>query len=310
MDPNENLKPTPNIKDQISPLRTFKSDAENLIKEGISTASIVEAEQRRRQKFGISVAEGQSLSPVYKISIWASVLLVVLGALLLSTYFFRSKNQETVTTAKALPKIIRTEFEKNVSVDNVNREKLLSLIDKERNGNFIEARSIAQINFTKTDENKNSVGVSANEWLKILNVTAPSPFLRSIGDNFLFGFAGFAGNQPVLILKTDSYETAFSGMLVWEKKMKDEIGPMFLPKVKIETQIGTSTKIATSTPEIFNPVWSDYVLKNKDTRVVRDSSGRVILLYAFVNQETIVITTNETVFGEIVNRLGAGSIVR
>ncbi len=310
MDPNENLKSSPNIKNRISPLRTFKSDAENLIKEGISTASIVEAEQRRRQKSGISVAEGQSLSPVYKISIWVSVLLVILGIGLISTYFFKTKNKDTVAVAKVMPKIISVEFEKNISVDGTDRQKLLDLIDNQKIGNFIEARSIAQIHFIKTNPDKSLQDISANDWLKLLGVSAPSPFLRSINDNFLFGLAGFAGNQPFLILKTDSYETAFAGMLVWEKKMSEEIGPIFLLKKKIETPVSTSTKIATSSPEIFVPIWRDFVIKNKDARVVRDNLGKTVMLYAFVNPERIVITTNETVFGEIVNRLQAGSIVR
>lgn len=310
MEPNENIKQTPNIKDQISSLRTFKSDAENLIKEGVSTASIVEAEQRRRQKSGINAPQGQSLSPAYKISIWVSVLFVVLGIGLISTYFFVSKKAEPVTQIKTLPKIITTEFEKTISVDGLDRLKLLSAIEKERAGNYIEARSTAEIKFVKKNAENKSENVGASEWLTLLSVTAPSPFLRSVDDNFLFGLAGYAGNQPFLILKTDSYETAFSGMLTWEKNMTEEIGPIFILKNIVDNQIATSSKTATSTIARPKLTWSDLIIKNKDARVFKDSSGKTVMLYAFVNSETIVVTTNESVFGEIANRLQRGSIVR
>jgi hypothetical protein len=52
------------------------------------------------------------------------------------------------------------------------------------------------------------------------------------------------------------------------------------------------------------------VVKNKDTRILRDSHGNTVLLYSFINKETLIITTNEATFNEIYDRLTVSSFKR
>ena len=56
--------------------------------------------------------------------------------------------------------------------------------------------------------------------------------------------------------------------------------------------------------------FEDRIIRNKDVRVMKDSAGNIVLLYGFLDQKNLVITTNEQTFQEILNRFFASHIVR
>ena len=43
----------------------------------------------------------------------------------------------------------------------------------------------------------------------------------------MIGVYSWNGNQPFIILKTDSYENAFAGMLSWEKNIAGDLSALF-----------------------------------------------------------------------------------
>lgn len=322
MEENQPEKKVP-TSSNASPLRTFKSDVEDAIKGGASSAAIIIAEQKRREQTGgFNDSEKPKLSPLYKIAIIASSVLVLTGIIFLFARVLLPDKNPTVKQF-APPKFISTEFEKEIPLDGANRFKLSDLLSVEKNRSFIEAASILQLYFTKKvgEEKQN---VSATDFFTLLGVTAPSAFIRSLSDSFMFGYHGYNGNQPFLILKTNSYDSSFSGMLYWEKKMLSELEPLFpapapsppvlivaTTTIKLKNgKTATATTTATSTPPVFVGAFSDAILRNKDSRVVRDGSGKIIFLYSFINPETIVITTNETTLRELTTRILSSSLVR
>jgi hypothetical protein len=48
--------------------------------------------------------------------------------------------------------------------------------------------------------------------------------------------------------------------------------------------------------------FSDVVIRNMDTRLLRDLEGNTALLYSFPNESTLIITTNEGTFFEVSQR--------
>ncbi len=70
--------------------------------------------------------------------------------------------------------------------------------------------------------------------------------------------------------------------------MARDLSYIFYPSI---AQVGTTT-----------PKWQDDVIKNIDVRIWRGGNEVVIMLYAFLDQETIVITTREQTFAEVVRR--------
>ncbi len=306
-----------------TPLRTFKSDVEDAIKGGASSAAIVIAEQKRREQTGgFNDAEKPRLNPFYKMAIAASSVLVLFGIIFLFARVLLP-NKNPPANQFAPPKFITTEFEKEMPLDGINRLKLSDALSVEKNRTFIQAASILQLYYTKK-VGQDKQNVSAGDFFGLLGVTAPSAFIRSLGADFMFGYHGYNGNQPFLILKTSSYDAAFAGMLNWEKKIVNELEPLFpapppappvlivaTTTVKLKNgKMAIATTTATSTPPVFVGMFSDAILRNKDARVVRDGSGKIIFLYSFIDPSTIVITTNETTLREITARLLSASLIR
>jgi hypothetical protein len=157
---------------------------------------------------------------------------------------------------------------------------------------------------------------------------APSLLTRSLATSTVLGV--YAGDiaEPFIILKTNSYEGAFSGMLDWEDFMSDdlftfmgiilpngEVAPIKeAPVVQIES---TASSSATSTASSSTPQpplapaidprdiskFLDRTIKNKDMRVIQDDTGKIYLLYGFANRNTIIITTSVESFFAVSSRL-------
>ena len=110
-------------------------------------------------------------------------------------------------------------------------------------------------------------------------------------------------SKPFLILKTDSFENTFSSMLLWEETMQNDLAPYFgtaLQKI-ISPSFSTET---TLTPGVVVPrIFHDVIVKNIDTRLLRNDDGNTVLLYAFPNASTLIITTDEGTFFEVFRRL-------
>ena len=56
--------------------------------------------------------------------------------------------------------------------------------------------------------------------------------------------------------------------------------------------------------------FQDVVIKNKDTRVIKDNDGEIIFLYSVIDKSTVVLTTSQDTFKEIMNRFDKMSVTR
>ena len=64
-----------------------------------------------------------------------------------------------------------------------------------------------------------------------------------------------------------------------------------------------STSSPQASTQIISSSFTDQVIGNHDARVLLDQSGQPVLLWAFLDRQTIVITTNQYTLGEIISRL-------
>ncbi len=96
-----------------------------------------------------------------------------------------------------------------------------------------------------------------------------------------------------MVFKTSSYETSFAGMLKWEETLQQDLTPF----LHASTTPGTTT-------------FQDVVIRNKDVRVLKDTTGKAAILYSFPSKDTLVITTDEETFKEIIGRLAPTQFVQ
>ncbi len=132
----------------------------------------------------------------------------------------------------------------------------------------------------------------------MLAAKPPSNWVRALDSLFMLGILGQSaetgGNQTFLLMKLDSFDNAYSGMLDWERDIDTDLLPLF------------RTPDASSTPA----TWVDVTIKNKDARALHDASGKTELIYSFYNQNLLIITGNENALRAILNELDTQSLSR
>lgn len=294
--------------EKASPIRTYQSDVEEMLKSGDgSLAKIAVAENEKRvHDEGFSMdPTGKPLPDRTRVIITASIVLVLLGLVTLGAIYFvrnsRATTQQVTSTAPA--PLIATDFLKNININGLTRNQIIRTLTKERDGNVSALASVTGIRLTEGSA-ENAQTLTAKNFLEKLETRAPSELVRSLDDNFLFGIQASNPSEPVLIFKTGYYQNAFAGMLSWEKDLREDLGPIF---IRPEPEL-----TASSSDDVLNRTqnFQDIVVKNRDTRALRDSNGKIIFLYSFPDKSSIIITTNANTLQEVATRLFAGKLVQ
>jgi hypothetical protein len=274
-------------------VRTYQSDVARALKEKKgSVVDIAAAEEKRRQEQG-GIATAYDDTAIKKNRMLAfAIFFVVVGVGVFGYLFFTEKQKETTKTETGTPivsSIIFVNTQKEIPIDEKEGDALVSEIAKEIVGANIRLDFMEQFFFTKTEGTIKTI-VPAGDFSSLVFEHIPPTLIRSFEKEYLVGVHAFNGNTPFFLARLNFFENAFSGMLKWERFMADDILPFFGK---------------TNTPKTLggNEAFEDYVLMNQDTRVLRDSLGDIVLLYAFPDRKTLVITTDQDTFKEIIDRL-------
>ncbi|HEY0220906.1 MAG TPA: hypothetical protein VGC58_01655 [Candidatus Paceibacterota bacterium] len=288
MNPEENPQnsqtpPIPQNPTQtpIRALRTFAGDVENaLSKNKSSTATIMIAEQKRRE-------ERPELAPPRISTQTKNTTFFILGSMLLllgiitvgTVYYIRST--EKVVIDQKNKSIISWTKEKEIPLLGLNQTQLYSKILAEKESFALPANSILYLNIT--DEVK--IPASVDKILTLIGPKAPAELVRSLDNKYMIGIYSFDTNEPFIILKVSDYANSYPAMLKWEKDMVRDLSGVFLIPANL-----------------FGVGMVDEEYKNKDLRVLRDIENKSVLLYSFIDKNTIVITANENILSAILGK--------
>jgi hypothetical protein len=137
-------------------------------------------------------------------------------------------------------------------------------------------------------------------------------------------------------LTNNFFQNAYAGMITWEKTMPDDLVNVFgyadttalpisfaytsptstsaLPNFASSTATSSIPSFVYTTPIssyfTIQGSFKDGVIKNKDVRAFTEPDGTILVLYSFVDNNTIVITTDENTLAEIINRLEKQTFIR
>jgi hypothetical protein len=305
------------VKDasSIEPLETFQSDIQKVVSgQNVSVVSIAAAEARRREEKSTQPENPEKKSEEQRSRLGSPVAYIAGGILLIAVaasvtaYVLLSPTSIPVKVATSVP-FITIDDSKAVLIqpgdspaDIMN--DLVSTAKSEQLAVGLIA-GFTPMEASTTDAEAPAVPLSAQQFISALAPDVPNTLLRTLEPNFLLGVHSFNNtNQPFLILSVDSYEQGFAGMLAWETTMSQDLAPLFPTTSSLPAP---STVAATST-QVINTGFTDNVVDNHDARVLLDQNGNSILLWAFLDQQTIVITTNQYTLTEIISRLKASPI--
>ena len=286
-------------------IRTYEGDVAKAMKDKNASASkIALAEQKRRldaEKLGktpqeyIAKKETRRTWPLF-----LAILLVFLGVGVVA-YSLLLRPESDMSTIERLPDpIIFSNEESEIDTTTLRDREVVKALSEARTSYNGTLGSIENIYLTVGDDASKRL-LTSSELLRRLGTRASDALIRNLAPEMMYGVHAFDGNEAFFIFKIENFEIVFAQMLSWERDIYSDLGNIFYDDPE-RALIGTST----TTESLGNvPRFSDLVIKNRDSRLLRNNDGDIILLYAFPDRESLIISTNQATFNEILNRLTA-----
>jgi hypothetical protein len=267
-------------KPKISALHTLKGDISEYIKnKGMSFADIAAAASKRRRL-------GETESQSKKILFLTGIILLIAGLAAAGwLFFFKEKPAPNETILQPPRPPILSENQQIIDLKSEKRSELIDAIQTAAEtdigpGTILNFPFLLEANGTKEY-------IQAKKFFGILGINLPINLNQSLEDSFTFGvFNNQIQNEPFLILKINSFDFAFSGVLDWEKNMAGDLKEIM--------------SIENIPPP--NKKFEDKVIKNWDARILYDDSNNAVIGYAFVKSQYLVITADISTLEEIIRR--------
>jgi hypothetical protein len=310
--------PPPKEESVVKALQTYGGDINTVVREGkVSATSIAAAEAERRARATTGepvapqdIAPAEAPSPMRWVFIIGGGALIVGGAALAATLFMRPGPVPVRGTGGQAPfvevddtAIVRTSA-------GEGRDQLVTALEATREAVNLSvglAEWVYVAAPTSTAATPDPLPI--DQLLGILAPDIPQDLVRALAPQYLLGVHSYDQNQTFLIMRVDSYQGAYAGMLAWEPTMRVDLMPLFsrTPPARIAGQGGGTSQ--TAAPSFLATGFVDRVVDNHDARVVADQSGDILLLWTFLDRNTLVITTNEYTLNEVIRRLNTANLV-
>ena len=313
-------------KDKTPTIHTFQSDVANAIHtDNVSMIKVALAEKKRKEKQGTfdetAGAPAQNKMIVVFIGI-VILLLLIAGGVWFGWNYFKAQTQNDASSndpAVSLTSRAPIEFEQVVllNIDGKYVTDIEQAVRAEKN-NELPFGTMKQIIFTKKiPAAQNDLGTTSSktrpailsEWLSSIRSRASDSLIRALDPYFAFGIYSYTPHDSFVLLKVNSYDNAYAGMLEWERYMEPDLQGQLVNRPSTDTALKASSSAPTSSGT-GGKTFVDRVINNKDSRVLLDDSGNIMLLYSFIDQNTLVIASSDKALKEIIFRLTTGRIVR
>jgi hypothetical protein len=261
------------------------SDTEGLVKK------IIQGEEEHEK-------EKKNLSPESKqnkifMLVGALLIIIALGTL---SFFILTTKVETVMVEKQFTPLIFNDKSVYPEIVGLKNDEIAQTVLSEINTTSVKARGVEGIYLT---ENKKIIGLRRFLVLTKSNFI-PGGNTAFVSDSFLLGVVkgqastdNSAGNGFFLLLKVRGTADVFDSMHNWEAKMFSDLHGF----------LGVS--ITADTNYLLTKNFEDGIIENKNARILYDKGGKIILMYIFVDENSVVITNSQDTAHEIVLRLAS-----
>jgi len=245
-------------KSKLKGLRTLQSDIQESAKKGVSFGEITTS----LEKGGDSRTKEETGRFSLVRLLLVSLVIAVLAGVGFGVFWLLVKKNQEAQPVSLGPKPILVSDEQIVA--NTDLESIKAALQTQ-----VQVNHLLDI----------SIAAEPAKFLSIINANPPGEFIDSLGNRFMLAKFSLINDWPILILSVNSYESAFAGIIKWEKNMGKDLNAIFNSGAGGDFQ--------------------DKVIQNHDTRV------SPVLIYSFINQNYLVITQNEEPLREIFRRFSS-----
>ncbi|PCI20490.1 hypothetical protein COB64_02105 [Candidatus Wolfebacteria bacterium] len=274
---------------------TLASDTAHVLQEGGSKGAFIKKtiqNERRKEK---EVAARSLTSKKNKFFLIGGTVFSVV-AIIIIFVFIVPKKMTTVLPQLFFPTLLFSEQHKQIDITKTSPHKLIGTIRSEVKNAKLGVGDIKNIIFTQADDSGRRL-VGVQEFLTSIEASIPSFLLSSLTE-FMVGTYSSGINQPFIILRSSSPFRVYEGMSEWEDKLFTDFHQIF--------DLPTSGE----NKALFDKDFEEALIDNNNARVLRDSTGTIVLLYTFVDDTTIVISRNELLLGDVLDRLRIQSLTQ
>ena len=238
--------------------------------------------------------EKKNLSPKSrknKIFIFVGLILLFIGFGLFILFGLLKKNLNTTEVQIQSNSIIFTDQNYFQEIGSMNKEAIAQSILNQTYNTDVEPGGVEGIHLTI---NKRPIGL--REFIKNIeaNLFLPSP--QIVNDNFLIGIVNKNTKDLFILLKVKSFIDSFDSMRSWEGKMFNDLHGFFGINISVDTK------------ELLSKDFVDGRIANKNTRILYDKNGKVVLMYVFADEHSVVIANSENAVNEVILRLAASQM--
>jgi len=274
-------------------VRTYATDmAKALRDEQGSVIKIAVAEHKKRQE---EMSSASLYSRKNKIFLMASITVIILAVLLIMLTFSSSNKEVIIPEDEQIyvPTLIFADAQAPLDVTDLLGKKILESAyekffeeEKVRPGIVlhvfpIEISPLGQQFLTTTD------------FFNKIESLAPSSLFRSVSPLFMVGaFTDISSiPHPFLLFKVNPFDIAFAGMLSWEKTILKDLDAFFHIEIPDENK------------RLYDKKFTDTIIENISVRALLDLDDNIVLLYAFIDEQFILITADPQIIGSLLERI-------
>lgn len=262
---------------RLKSLRTYQGDIEEaMAKNKTSVVNIAVAEQKRKEK-EVHVEKIDVTDIKNKTFVVIGLTLLVIGGIVLGAVYLARTHVPGIAVSTKKSILTYSQVKIVPESDVVGKNFVTTLVHEKET----LALPINELEFI-SPEKSDGTAIPIETILQSIGPNISGTLARSFTNTYMFGIYSFDSNAPFMIFKTDDFGPTYSGMLKWEEHIATDLGPLF------------SLENASTTN-----VFSDESIHNKDLRILKDSYGKTVLMYAFIDKNTLVITSNEGIFNAI-----------
>ncbi|MBP7006706.1 MAG: hypothetical protein KBC44_02230 [Candidatus Pacebacteria bacterium] len=206
-------------------------------------------------------------------------------------FFFTQREKASVVEIspqyKPIIFIEKTEFK---DVTGLSKEDVAKTIYSRSNITDVKTGSIEGLYLT---ENKQIIGLR-----RVLNLLGSGfyPEDAYVNNNFLMGTMYGEDNDFFAILEVSAFVDIFDSVRIWEKTMFKDLHGTLGVVVNAENNY------------LLNKSFDDGVLENKNSRILHDNEGNIVLMYIFAKDNYVVITEGEKTAQELILRLSSAKV--
>lgn len=306
--PQVSKEPTPSpvftpAPEKPSPIHTYSSDfADHIDASGGTTFSVLAAQSDAGQTPKTLQPRKRNLVPFLA----GAVMLIIGVGAIAGAYIFTRPGM--VPIVSSVPSLIP--FDASVEVKGTGQDLMQAIANVGQSNSMIGNVVVTYVTLSTTTGS--GVPQSGGQLIQRMGLQAPSILLRNINDSSTVGIVrGSTESRPFMVLKVNSYERTFAGMLAWEPTMASDLGvfyPAYTDSLPVSASASSTASKKLQVKSPAPPAFIDAVVANYDVRVLRDSSGRSLMLYGYRGKDVLIIARDEASFTALVSRLaGAGN---